>query len=61
MLLQCPRCAVLESYGPTQVHGELVVCGRCHTPFGWHERSADRGDAAAEQPQAGWKPSRSKE
>jgi hypothetical protein len=37
VLLLCPRCAELDTYGPTGVLGELVVCHRCHTPFGWQE------------------------
>lgn len=44
MLLRCPRCAVVESYGPPKVLGELVVCGRCHTPFGWQQGSAAAGE-----------------
>jgi hypothetical protein len=49
VLLRCPRCAVRESYGPTQVHGELVVCTRCHTPFAWQVGEADRSEIAGQQ------------
>jgi hypothetical protein len=49
VLLRCPTCAVAESYGPTRVLGELVVCGRCNTPFAWQEGKAGRGRIAAER------------
>jgi len=49
VLLLCPRCAVLDTYGPTGVLGELVVCHRCHTPFGWQE-GGSRDSRAARKP-----------
>ncbi len=46
MLLRCPRCAVVETYGPSRVLGELVVCLQCHTPFGWQDATSARSETA---------------
>lgn len=40
MVLRCPRCSELRFFGRTQVLGELVVCPRCETVFGWREAGA---------------------
>jgi hypothetical protein len=45
MVLRCPRCSQLEFYGRPQVLGDLVVCPRCDTPFGWEQTNGTSSGA----------------
>jgi hypothetical protein len=46
VLLRCPQCAVVETYGPSRVLGELVVCVQCHTPFAWQDALPAQAETA---------------